>query len=410
MNPNNRSLGERAYQHIHKLAVDIGPRLSATPANLAAAEYIRQTLTDFGYLIEAQPFDAFAWHETSATLEAGGRFFPAAANTFSPACSLAAPLVAACSLAELKAAELGGRIALLYGDLTKSPISPKSWFLFSDWESEVVSRLESGQPLAVITVQTRPGEIERVTEDWDFKLPSLVVSAHTGRELLQLPPASTVRIQIDADLKPGQTANIVARKTGARSERVVVMAHYDTKPDTAGALDNASGVGVLLALAEQFAAQDLGCALELIAFANEESVPVGDNEYLRLGEHYFPEITAAINFDGVGQIVAANSITAITCAPRFKTQVEKLAQAWPGVVWVEPWPQSNHSTFSWRGVPSLAFSSTGRFHNDHLRSDTIDWISSAKLAEVIALAATIIASLQPVPASWTRASTQIESG
>jgi Iap family predicted aminopeptidase len=404
------SLFERAYQHIHKLSVEIGPRLSATPTNLAAGEYIRKILSDLDYQIEPQPFDAPAWREIGVTLKAEDELLLAAANTFSPSCSLTATMVPACTLAELKAAELFGKIALLYGDLTKSPISPKSWFLLSEWESELIGLLETGQPAAVITVQTRPGDIERVTEDWAFKIPSLVVSAQTARQLLLLPPQTRIQVEIDTVLEPGQTANIVARKkglgrAGALPERIVVMAHYDTKPDTPGALDNASGVGVLLALAEWFAAQELGCTLELVAFANEESIPIGDEEYLRRGESYFPEITAAINFDGVGQIVAASSITAISCSPEFDAWVREQAQEFPGVVWVEPWPQSNHSTFSWRGVPSLAFSSSGRFHNDHLRSDTIEWISPAKLAEVIDLAAAIITRLQDQPAGWTRAAT-----
>ena len=148
--------------------------------------------------------------------------------------------------------------------------------------------------------------------------------------------------------------------------------------------------------------QEFSYSLELVAFANEELLPIGDDEYLRRGESYFPEIAAAINFDGVGQHVASNSITAISSSPEFEAKVYELAQEFPGVVRVDPWPQSNHSTFAWRGVPSLAFSSSGRFHNDHLRTDTIDWISPVKLGEVIDLAAAIVASLQARSAGWTR--------
>jgi aminopeptidase YwaD len=241
-----------------------------------------------------------------------------------------------------------------------------------------------------------------VFEDAEFTIPSLVVPAEAGRELLRLPEGTALRLEIETVSGSGETANIVARKTGERQERIVLMAHYDTKPDTPGALDNASGVGVLLALAEQFAGQELSYTLELVAFANEELLPIGDDEYLRRGESYFPEILAAINFDGVGQRVATNSITAIACSPEFEAHAYELAQGISGVVRVDPWPQSNHSTFAWRGVPSLAFTSSGRFHNDHLRSDTIDWISPAKLGEVIDLTAAIVASLQEKPAGWTR--------
>ena len=395
-------MGELAYQHTQTLSVEFGPRPGGSPANRAAAKYIQDKLSNLGYRIETQPFEMQAWREIVLRLESGRREFPAAANIYSPSCRVTAPFVPICSLAELKAADLEGKIALLYGHLTKSPISPKAWFLISDWEKELIALLEAGHPAALITIQPRPGEIERVFEDAEFKIPSVVVSAEVGRELLLLPENTPLELMIETVFEPGETANIIARKPGKQPERIVLMAHFDTKPDTPGALDNASGVGVLLALAEKLAGTELNTTLELAAFANEELLPIGDDEYLRRGEGYFPEILAAINFDGVGQRVATNSITTIACSPEFEAQVYELAQEFSGVVRVDPWPQSNHSTFAWRGVPSLAFSSSGRFHNDHLRSDTIEWISPAKLDEVIGLVVAIVTSLQECTAGWTR--------
>lgn len=197
--------GETAFRHTSHLSAGLGPRPSATPANLAAAEYIRQELTTLGYQIETQPFDAVAWQENAVSLKARGTSYPASASTFSPSCRVNARLVPACSLAELKAADLTGKIALLYGDLTKDPISPKAWFLISDWEKEILACLESKCPAALITVQARPGELERIIEDFEFKIPSVVVSAQIGRELLQLPESTSLHLEIDASLKPGQT-------------------------------------------------------------------------------------------------------------------------------------------------------------------------------------------------------------
>ncbi len=400
------SSGEVAYRHTHHLSSAIGPRPSATPANQAAGMYIHKAFTDLGYQVETQPFAAKSWAEITVRLKAGDREFPASANTFSPSCQVSAPFIPICSIAELQTAELKGKIAVLYGDLTKAPISPKAWFLISDWEKELINRLETGQPAALITIQSRPGEIERIFEDWEFKIPSIVVTAQVGREILRLPPAARLDLTVETQLESGETANFVARRSGLRQERLVVMAHYDTKPDTPGALDNAAGVGVLLALAELLATRELTYELELVAFANEELLPIGDDEYLRRGEGYFPEIVAAINFDGIGQLTATNSYTAVACSPDFEACLATIAEPYSGIVRVEPWPQSNHSTFSWRGVPSLAFSSSGRVPNDHLRSDTIDWISPAKLAEVTDLAAEIIIALQDQAPGWTRPATK----
>lgn len=53
---------------------------------------------------------------------------------------------------------------------------------------------------------------------------------------------------------------------------------------------------------------------------------------------------------------------------------------WNGL---EPWPQSNRSTFAFRGALALAFNSAGAFHLAHFPADTIDRVSVAKLAEVV---------------------------
>ena len=78
----------------------------------------------------------------------------------------------------------------------------------------------------------------------------------------------------------------------------------------------------------------------------------------------------------------------------FVKKVEGLVQPFPGLVWVDPWPQSNHSTFAMRGVPSIAFSSTGAWEIAHTPYDTIDKINLAKLREVVELVMQIINHLQ----------------
>lgn len=60
------------------------------------------------------------------------------------------------------------------------------------------------------------------------------------------------------------------RGTLRPEEIVIVGAHYDTTPATPGADDNASGVAVLIALAETFSPMQPQRTLRFVAFANEE--------------------------------------------------------------------------------------------------------------------------------------------
>jgi aminopeptidase YwaD len=217
--------------------------------------------------------------------------------------------------------------------------------------------------------------------------------------LLQTPPAS-VHLRIESERRTGGSCNVVGRRGAADRPKVVLCAHYDTKIGTPGATDNAAGTAVLLALAERLEHQEL--ALEFVAFSGHEYLPLGDDEYVRLGEAQFPEIVAALNFDAVGNALGAGSIAAFRCAPRFQEAVAALTDAYPRITWVEPWPASNHSTFAWRGVPSLAFSSLLGGNITHQVIDTVDRVSLERLVEHVTLAEAIVERLHGKTPAWTR--------
>jgi Zn-dependent M28 family amino/carboxypeptidase len=69
--------------------------------------------------------------------------------------------------------------------------------------------------------------------------------------------------------------NIIAKKSGSRSETIVIGAHYDTVPGSPGADDNASAVAGLLELARLMAKSSCRLSLIFVAFVNEESPAFG---------------------------------------------------------------------------------------------------------------------------------------
>jgi len=282
------------------------------------------------------------------------------------------------------------------------PLSPKSWFLASERELHMIDLLEKKSPAALITIQSNPGDLERLIEDAEFYIPSAVVPADVGRQLLDN-QGQSVQMTITTKSKPGQARNLVARNFSGSSQRLVVCAHYDTKYDTPGAVDNASGVAILLCLAEYFNKHQPGLNLEFIAFGSEEYLPIGDDYYIQQGEEgMFQNIVAAINFDGAGRMLGANSIAMFAESPAFHQRIEEITTNFPGVVWVAPWPQSNHSTFAMRSVPSIAFTSQGGPFMHHLRADTLLWIDPAMLAELTNLTVQIIHEISGKPLSWLR--------
>lgn len=391
--------------HLFHLSSEIGPRPGGSAANETAAQYIEHVLSRCGFSVERQTFTCPTWVVYETYLEVNGEWVPAAVNPYSPPCDVTGAVVPVGTLAELNAADLSGQIALLYGHLVRRPLPCKAWTFKSEDEARTVELLEAKQPAAIIAVQSRFGDLERLIEDADLPIPSVTVTAQVGLPLLKRPDA-VAYLRIRSTSAVGETSNIIARRPGSQPGRVLLCAHYDTKYDTPGAADNGSGVSVLLAAAERLSAETPTYDLEVVAFTNEEYLPVGSAVYLeRLGDGVdaaMAELQAVINCDRVGCALGVNSITTLAASDDFRSALDELVQRYPGVTWVDPWIESDHAFFAFRGVPCIALSNSGAPHWDHLRGDTLDWISPARLDEATSLVCDAVHCLQCKPRGWGR--------
>lgn len=393
-------------EHLRRLCMEIGPRPIGSRGDHAAAGYIRSVFEEVGLEVEEQTFECPDWEAEETLLEMAGRRLPAAANTFSPPGDVEAPTVAACSLGELAAADLEGRIGILYGDLTRAALTPRDCTLYpADRDHRIIALLEEKRPAALVTIRPRSGLHTRIIEDWNFHIPSATVPIEVGRTLLD-GAGEQLRLRIRTARRPGHSANVIGHQRGSRPERVVICAHHDTKVETPGAIDNGAGVAAMLTLARQMSGRDLPVGLEFISFSAEEyGGTANDSEYYvvaagdRLGT-----VLAAINMDGIGHRVGTNTITSLACSDQFQAELEGTVSRYPGVMWTEPWPQSNHSTFAFRGIPAVAFTSVGGWDLAHQPDDTIEWVGAAKVAEVVSLVDEIVESLQDRTLEWARPS------
>ncbi len=379
------------WDHISHLA-GLGPRPIGSPSNQSAADYIRDTLLACNLEVEEQPYPCTAWEHHSTLLERDGKRLEATANCFSLPCDVSAPILPIGSLAELETAPAKGKILLLYGDLVRFPLSPKSWFLKDERADRFITLLENLQPAAVLAPPTATDYYGMLTEDWELDIATATIPKAVALQLFRtLEKPAHLRIQ--SRRYPATARNIVARTSGQYERRVVVCAHFDTKIDTPGAADNAAGVACLLALAGALKDQLLPFGLEFVAFNGEEYLPMGDTEYLRRAEGYFPNIALAINLDGVGMALGTTSITMLSAPEELEAKVKQVAAGFPRVVWADPWYESNHSSFAMRGIPAAALTSVGERGIAHFPHDTIEGVSSQRLEEVMALVSTVIENL-----------------
>jgi putative aminopeptidase FrvX len=84
--------------------------------------------------------------------------------------------------------------------------------------------------------------------------------------------AAGLDVSVDSFRVPGRgrSQNVVAKLDTAAQCLVILMAHTDNVPPGLGAIDNASGVGVLMGLAPKLAAIDPPCDVWLVATGSEE--------------------------------------------------------------------------------------------------------------------------------------------
>ena len=78
------------------------------------------------------------------------------------------------------------------------------------------------------------------------------------------------KLKIVTQRRASTGSNVIGR-WGKGEKKILLCAHYDTKPGTPGAMDNAAGVAVLLLLARQLRKVKTKAAVELVACGGEDS-------------------------------------------------------------------------------------------------------------------------------------------
>jgi aminopeptidase YwaD len=389
-------------QHLRYLSEQIGSRPFGSAGNHEAATYIQRALERAGLEVTNQIFPCPNWelHEAFLQIDGGEMITNVLANRFTCSCDVTANTVALGTISELENADLRGKIAVLYGEIIRVGFIPKAFTIYNPERNQrLIRTLEDKSPLAIITVANTTENLMPNIRDWDFRIPSITVHPDVGLMLLE--NSGDVRLCIKSSTTRGYSQNVFGKKVNSRRDRIVLCAHYDTEFHCPGAVDNGAGVAVLLTLAERLCKMKLSTDLEFIAFSGEEFAALGEQEYLRSSPD-FEKMLSVINIDGVGQSLGNNTVTAMSTSTHFKTELQRLRNEFPQVLWVDPWYESDHTIFASEGVPSIPMSSLGVKDIYHLMKDEVKWISPRKLDEVIHLVMRIVYMLQARPLEWFR--------
>jgi aminopeptidase YwaD len=359
----------RAAGHLDELCRYPDRRIGGA-GNHAAVALVADALAGNGFTVEAIDFEAVAWEPGPGVLEAGGRRWPVHPGPYTNPCDVRARLASAGTLEELEDGSLAGSVVLLHGALVAEQLPPKGFPFYEAAElRRILAALEAVQPAAIVAATgMNPGFAGSLypfplIEDAEVEVPHAYVRDVDGTALLAQ-VGSPVHLHLVSRRLPATGRQLIGRRGGVpdrrdAERRVVVFAHVDSKQGSPGAIDNASGVAVLLALAELLRRHDGPLVVELVPLNGEDDYATpGEKLYVRANAGRWDEIALGINLDAAGARGAETAISLYGVPGPLETLVRDVAARHPGLVDGEPWFESDHGLFLMHDRPALAITST----------------------------------------------------
>lgn len=272
-------------RHLAVLCSEIGVRLTGSPGERVAGDYIAEEFRRAGAVVSREPFPVNVRdvHSERVKVLVDGRWmtFPCSLFGNTPGTEgkpLEAPLVFFESPAEPSPRDLSrlrGKAVVHLGSHIES--------------RQAYRELLEAQPAFLLFVDVRfPGD--RPLSDSMFPTYTKALGAVPTAGVAYMDAwewarrgASAARLTVAGGMRPGLSENIVAELPGQDpdAEMLFLGAHHDTQADSVGADDNGSGVAGLLALARVLAPQPRRRTIRLISFGAEEQLSVGSSVYVR---------------------------------------------------------------------------------------------------------------------------------
>jgi len=196
-----------------------------------------------------------------------------------------------------------------------------------------------------------------------------------------------------------RSRNIVAVKPGVSGQQIVIGAHYDSVAAGRGAFDNASGVALMMQLADALRDQRTPYTLVFVAFGAEEAGLRGSAHYVaEMSEQARADTVLMVNFDSVAtgdRLYCYSSKDAPWPQLALRSMARGLGEyilTSPGLNKDYPYGTtgdwSDHVAFGKAGIPYLYFEATNWLLGDkdgylntvkdheiwHSRKDTLSYI------------------------------------
>ncbi len=400
VDPYVSSLTDRVYELTIMLAEELSPRQSATEEELRGAMFLSDEMTDLGYVVEIQDF------EVSEAAPSGSLEVLPGTDGNEPSVTFSRrggethrifflpfePLKVGQTQGELVFAGLGGGDDFEGLDVNgKIVLLKRGTLSFEDKETNAADRGAIG--VVVFNYQPRFYFGGRLDQEPDILAGGIPLE--DGERLQRaLGDGNTVTAELLVyPTGNGPSRNVIAELNNeiVGDPVVVIGAHYDTTPWSAGANDNGSGVAAALIVAEELADDELPFDLRFIFFGSEETGLHGSNYYAgQLPQAEVDRIAAMVNLD-----VVATGDLEVFGDETLTGYAENVAEEYGlDLALAEPfeWGASDYLGFDERGVPFIMFYADELDYINH-PSDTVEHVEAEPLGGTVVTVLGLIEAL-----------------
>lgn len=355
--------GARALEHARLLSNE--PRVSGTPGEVRAADYIADQFASYGYLTEVQEFDFDGDRFRAGEVTVDGQAVESLTMAGSPGGQVSAP-AAYIGLADpegIAGQDLTGKIA----------VADRGILNFS---AKYENARDAGA-IGLVIVNNQPGLFSgNLTLEAAF--PVVSTSLEEGQLIVDAAKAGrTVSVTTPSTVGLTRSMNIVARANADTKCTIVVGGHFDSVPSAPGANDNASGTANVLELARAAAVDGLDESVCFVAFGAEESGLYGSKAFVAelAAAGFVPTYMINLDVTGIGPSVEIIGDSAL--ADRAFALIR--AAGIPVATSVLPANSgSDHQSFAEAGV-EVVFLSSGTFATIHSPEDVFEDLDPAML-------------------------------
>ena len=359
------------------------PRPAGTIQNQEITDYIGSYLESLGYITRELPFSCKVWESKESFLTIDGNKVNIQVSPYSEPFSGKRRGIIVRNLEELERVECEDRILFLTEDLAQESLQPKNFpFYYPDEHKAIIDCLEAKKPGVIIAITggTCMSGLKPfpVIEDGNFHIPVASIDKEVFSEIEDKVSENEMELSIISKNDTATAYQLIASKKVADPKgTIVICAHMDSKYNTDGALDNATGVATMLHAAKSIDSDRYN--IDIVPFNSEEYYdPQGELIYLEELQKNEKEVSLLVNIDTVAHIGSKVAVAFFNLNEKEELELDNIMNSCTNIVRGQPWYAGDHAAFAFGGTKCVLVSASDLFEGcltyTHCPKDTIDLV------------------------------------